>query len=209
VLVFVDESGDPGFRPGSSAFFTVALVLFEEEDEATACDQRIALLRRELRLAEDYEFRFSHNSRRVRSAFLQAIEPYGFFYTAVALNKGSGQLWGPGFQHPHSLYLYVCRLVFENAKQHLRNGTIVVDRSGGNDFQLRLARYLRQRNSGAEEPLVKKVKVQDSHRNNLLQLADYVVGAVNRRIEGKAEWGEYGRYLAMKELRVQVWPPSG
>ena len=33
MLVFVDESGDPGLKlnKGSSAYFIVALVLFEEE----------------------------------------------------------------------------------------------------------------------------------------------------------------------------------
>jgi len=102
MLVFIDESGDPGFMPGSSRFFTVVLVLFEEEDEAIACDNRIQLLRRELRLPEDYEFKFSHNSHRVKSAFLQAVAPYGFFYTAVSLNKVPEKLWGPGFREPNT-----------------------------------------------------------------------------------------------------------
>jgi len=210
MLVFVDESGDPGFDPGSSRFFTVALVLFEEEDEALACDRRIGLLRRELRLSDDYEFKFSHNSRRTRTAFLNAVSPYGFFYTAVSLNKQPEKLWGEGFHDPRSLYLYTCRLVFENAKPFLNQAIVIVDRSGGNDFQYRLARYLKQRGSAeAGTAWIKKIKVQDSKKNNLLQLADYVVGAINRRIEGKPEWQEYRNQLAKKELRVQIWPPEG
>lgn len=49
MLVFIDESGDPGLKieKGSSRYFTVSLVVFEEHDEALACDQRINLLKRE------------------------------------------------------------------------------------------------------------------------------------------------------------------
>ena len=50
MLVFIDESGDSGLKigEGSSRYFTVALVVFEDREEATACDQRIELLKREL-----------------------------------------------------------------------------------------------------------------------------------------------------------------
>lgn len=45
MLVFVDESGDPGMKleGGSTPYFTVALVIFEDHEEATACDLRIPL----------------------------------------------------------------------------------------------------------------------------------------------------------------------
>lgn len=48
MLVFVDESGDPGLKidKGSSPLFIVALVLFEDNEDAKACDTRIDLLRR-------------------------------------------------------------------------------------------------------------------------------------------------------------------
>ena len=50
MLVFIDESGDSGLKvtQGSSRYFTVSLVVFEDHDEALACDKRIELLKREL-----------------------------------------------------------------------------------------------------------------------------------------------------------------
>ena len=106
MLVFVDESGDAGRKldRGSSQYFTVVLVSFNEREEATACDQRIGLLRHELGLPEDFEFHFRHNSHRVRLAFLEAILPYNFFYHAFVLNKDPGKLYGRGFQFKESLY---------------------------------------------------------------------------------------------------------
>lgn len=60
MLVFVDESGDSGLKisQGSSRFFTIALVVFEDHDEAIACDQRITLLKRELSWVEGSEFHY-------------------------------------------------------------------------------------------------------------------------------------------------------
>ena len=81
MLAFIDESGDSGFKleKGSSPYFVVALVMFEDHEEAEACDHRIGLLRRELGYPPDFEFHFAHNSHRVRLAFLQAVAPYDFF----------------------------------------------------------------------------------------------------------------------------------
>jgi len=60
MLVFVDKAGDTGFKlsEGSSQFFVITLVIFDQDDDAVACDQRIALLRRELGFAGNFEFHF-------------------------------------------------------------------------------------------------------------------------------------------------------
>ncbi len=49
MLVFIDESGDPGLNieGGSSKYFIVALVAFDDHDEALAADDRISGLRKE------------------------------------------------------------------------------------------------------------------------------------------------------------------
>ena len=56
MLVFIDESGDSGlkFEHGSSRFFTIALVVFGNNNEAIACDQRIGLLRKELGVCGEF-----------------------------------------------------------------------------------------------------------------------------------------------------------
>lgn len=136
MLVFIDESGDSGLKieEGSSRYFTVALVVFEDREEATACDQRIELLKRELGW-QDGEFHFKRNSERIRLSFLQAVAPYNFFYYGIVINKDPKKLWGEGFRDKHSFYKYACGLVFENAKEKLQNATVVIDESGDLDFR--------------------------------------------------------------------------
>ncbi len=207
MLVFIDESGDPGLKieEGSSKFFIVALVAFEDIAEADACDQRIELLKKELRWKRNREFHFQQNSHKVRCAFLEAVSPYNFFYYGIAINKDPHKLYGDGFRNTESFYKYACGLVFENAKEKLDNAIIVVDKSGNMDFRSQLAKYLKSR-VNTDKTVIKKVKMQKSSGNNLLQLADYVAGVINRSIQHKRYAEEYNRMVAHREIRVQVWP---
>ena len=64
MLVFIDESGDSGFKfdKGSSEFFNVSLVIFNDNDEANACDNRIQLLKKELGKSNNWEFHFKESA---------------------------------------------------------------------------------------------------------------------------------------------------
>lgn len=97
MLVFIDESGDPGLKigKGSSKYFTVALVVFQENAEAEACDQRIELLKREIGWKRHSEFHFQRNSNRVREVFLNAVSPYSFFIMellSIRIQKNYGAM---------------------------------------------------------------------------------------------------------------------
>lgn len=208
MLVFIDESGDPGLKidQGSSRYFTVSLVVFEENDEALACDQRIELLKRELNWDQSSEFHFKSNSDRVREAFLQAVMPYSFFYYSIVINKDPKKLWGDGFKDKMSFYKYACSLVFENAKDKLDCATIIIDKSGNLDFRRQLEKYLKTK-ANTNTRKIKKIKMQDSNRNNLLQLADYVAGAINRSINDKRKYKDkYRKIINRREMQVQIWP---
>jgi len=209
MLVFIDESGDPGLRinEGSSRYFTVALVVFEDPEDATACDQRIGLLKRELGWC-DGEFHFQRNSHRIRQSFLQAVAPYDFFYYGIIINKDPKKLWGDGFRDTQSFYKYACGLVFENAKEKLQNATVVIDESGSLDFKRQLERYIKRRmNQANGSKVIHKMKMQRSKANNLLQLADYVAGTLNYSVRAKGKYGdEYRRIISHREINVQMWP---
>ncbi len=208
MLVFIDESGDPGLKlsQGSSRFFTIALVMFEDKDEAMACDQRIALLKRELGWRENSEFHFKRNSDRVRTIFLKAVAPYNFFYYGIVINKDPQKLWGEGFKNKESFYKYACGLVFENAKDKMRQAIVVIDRSGDLDFRNQLAQYLRRKMNRVDK-VITAVKMQRSEGNNLLQLADYVAGVISRSCTNTKKYtDDYRRLIGHRKMNVQIWP---
>ena len=210
MLAFVDESGDAGRKvgQGSSRYFVVAVVTFADQEDADACDQRIGLLRRELGQDPRFEFHFSHNSRKTREAFLSAVHPYAYFYHVFALNKDPDKLYGPGFNDKLSLYKWCSKTVFENAQPYLNNATVIIDESGSKDFRNELAVYLRRR---IREPdgtrVIRKVKIQRSSGNNLLQLADYVASLSNRALQEKPEAGRLeSHYLSTHKVTSRLWP---
>lgn len=209
MLVFVDESGDTGIsaRAGASDLFVVTLIVFEENDEAQAADDRITVLRRELRKSPTFEFHFQENSDSIRQAFLEAVVPYNFFYFGVVIRKG--RLYREGFPTNEAFYRYVCGLIFENAKPYLDSAIVKIDASGGRRFQRQLASYLKTKvnTSGVAAPHIKKVGSDNSAANNLLQLADMVCGAVARSYRSdKARPDAFRKIIAHREISVRSLP---
>lgn len=199
----MDESGDPGLKldSGSSKYFVVTLVVFEENEEAEALDRRVNLLKHELGLNPFYEMKFNKCNKEIRERFLFSVIAYNFFYFAIVINKE--KLYGEGFGYKESFYKYASGLVFQNAKTHLHDATIIIDGSGSKDFRNELSSYLRKKISGG---YIKKIKLQDSRRNNLLQLADMVSGAVKRSFSEKSDSKVYRDIIKCREIYMQVWP---
>lgn len=208
MLSLIDESGDSGFKigKGSSKYFTIALVIFEDDEEAIACDSRIELLKRELGWKANSEFHFKSNSDKIREAFFKAVLPYNFFYYGFVLDKYSTKLYKDVFKNKDSFYKYTCGLVFENAKNKLIDSTVIIDENGNLDFKRQLAKYLMSKINTNHQKSIKKVKMQKSSSNNLLQLADYVAGAINRSLTEKRKRKHYRNYISLKEISVQIWP---
>jgi hypothetical protein len=208
MLVFMDESGDSGMKGkiGSSPFFVVTCVTFEDADEALGCEERIRQVREDLRLRPASEFHFNSCSHDVRVRFLKAVSPSEFFYHSIVLNKS--RLWGEGFKYKSPFYKYTTGLVFENMKPHLRRATVVLDRCGNREFRSQLAKYLKARINDSNGDLIRRVKMQDSKSNDLLQLADMACGAVARSYaRERKNFSVYRDIIQHRELHVQVWPP--
>lgn len=200
--MFVDESGDTGLKvkEGSSRYFVISLLLFEEHDEAVACDQRIELLKRELKHPTGFEFKFGKLNKSDRLAFIQATLPYSYFYFGVVIDKSQYSTW-PTTQG--SFYKYVCDLAFQVTKPLLKDAVVIIDGRGSREFRREFKTFLRK---VAGRGIVKKVKIQDSHRNNLIQMADMVAGVIQRSYSTKSDKEIYRKAWGAKEMKVETWP---
>lgn len=67
-----------------------------------------------------------------------------------------------------------------------------------------LAKYLRSKINNKNK-LIHKIKMQRSSGNNLLQLADYLAGTINRSISEGGQ-SKFRKIIAHREIRVQIWP---
>lgn len=196
-------------KPGSSSHFVVTLILFSDDEEAEACDRAIASLRAACKLSDKHEFHFNKCSDDLRKKFLTQVRPFKFQYFSIVLNKAA--LYSEGFYHPDSFYKFTTRLVFSSAREFLIDARVIIDKCGDRRFKQQLQTYLKKHmNHDAEDGLViRKVKMEDSKRNNLLQLADMVCGAVARSFREERENGwEFRRLVREREMRVQYWPKN-
>lgn len=207
MLVFIDESGDAGFKfdRGSSPYFTVVAIMFRDSLAASACERAIAELRREQRLSAGYEFHFTHCSDRLRLSFFKKVATEEFQYHAFVLNKK--RLYGSLFSDPETFYHWTVTTVCSNCGSALSDAKVVIDKCGDRRFARRLESTLKCNiNHPDKERRVRKVIMQDSSENELIQLADMVCGAVRVRYGAEDQRAEFCELIRRRQLRVQTWP---
>jgi hypothetical protein len=186
MIIFIDESGDPGFalERGSSKIFVIVCVIFEDELEAEKTAVAIKELRRKLKFSDRMEFKFSGSSRQTRIAFLHSIKPFSFKVRALVVQKDkirSEQLRND----KNSFYSYFIKMVLEHNRGTIFNAKIRIDGSGDRIFRRRFLTYLRKQLNTKERKVMKNVKLVNSKSNVLIQMADMLAGTVRRYKEGE------------------------
>jgi hypothetical protein len=207
MLVFVDESGDPGLKlgQGSTPHFVVTLVIFKDLRVTERVNKAIKAYRVKINFYSQAEFHFTKLKDTYRIGFLEAVAPFEFEYYSIVINKE--KLKGPGFHFKNSFYKYSCRLVMNNAKKVLSNASVIIDGSGDRKFRRELAEYFRKQVNDADNPnRVVKVQMHDSKSDDLVQLADMICGAVARSYSDKPDAKLYRQIIQKREAEVQFWP---
>jgi hypothetical protein len=200
VLVFIDESGDPGFRidRGSSPFFVVAMVIFRSQEAALRTEQAIRDAKAKLHLAR--EFKFNASSHSVRRHFFEAVAGCDFRVRALVVDKTrirSAHLK----THKERFYSYFVRQMMSWDGGRLRDADVRIDGSGDREFKREFAAYLRRHLSGDR---LRSCGFSDSRRDPLIQLADMVVGAIARSYRADRDDKDLWRRMIASKLD-NVW----
>jgi hypothetical protein len=91
------------------------------------------------------------------------------------------KLYGARFKKPKEFYEFSVGIVSENIRPLLDNSKIIIDKNGDRPFRQRFGEGLKRQVRDKEgNCLIKKVTMEASQSNNLLQLADMICGAVVR-----------------------------
>ena len=204
MLVFIDEAWDTGFQfeKQSSHFFTIWMVIFNTQNEAEKCNQRIQLLKNELHFSENYEFHYKKDSDRIKQAFFSAVAPYDFFYYWIIVNKQILDL--ESLKLRESFYSYICSLLFEMARTRLMEANVIIDGGYSKSFDRNLQTYLRKKFNTYNDHKIKKVRTEDSRKNNLLQLADYITSWIHREYSSQKE--SYLNIIKHRAIQIQIFP---
>ena len=200
MLVFIDESGDPGFlvEQGSTPVFVVAMVIFEDGDAARATERVIRDTMTTLRV--EPEFKFNKSRRVVRDAFFLAVRNCPFAVRAIVVRK---DIIRSSFlrTNKRDFYRYFVRQVMANDDGTLANASIVIDGSGDRAFRRMLATQLRRQVGSTK---LKGIKFAKSHSDPLVQLADMCAGAIARSY--RTDRKDRSRWRQMLGPRIDdVW----
>ncbi len=176
MLVFIDESGDPGFKleKGSTPIFVVSMVIFDNADAALETQERVEGLRGELGVRP--EFKFNKSSDTVRDRFFRGIRGCPFATRALVVDKKL--IHSPNLRSvKDSFYKFFIRMVAQHDGGVLEDAKVVIDGSGDRAFKQQFRTYLRR---NVDAGCVRKWELKDSLRDPLIQLADMAAGCIAR-----------------------------
>ena len=181
MLVFIDDSGDSGFKlgKGSTDFFVIAMVCFNDELEAEKVALAIKELKRELNFFENKEFRFFKTSKDHRTRFLNAINKFNFKVRAIVVDKKI--VYSLKLRtDKNSFYSYFIKEALKNSGGEILNAKIKIDGGGDRVFRKSFLGYLKRELNQEQLKIMNRCNLVDSKSNVLIQMADMIAGSINR-----------------------------
>ncbi len=184
MLIFIDESGDAGFKisKGSSSYFVISLVIFDEELDAEETALKIKKLRKALNKSDKFEFKFNKCNRKLREEFLNEIRNCNFRIRSIVMDKE--KIYSKHLRDlATDFYGFSLRMVLQHNGKTIKNAKIRIDGSGERKFRKQLTLYLRKYLNSSNKKIIKNLRFYDSKQNVLIQLADMIAGSIRRDFE--------------------------
>ncbi|MFZ5909853.1 MAG: DUF3800 domain-containing protein [Chloroflexota bacterium] len=193
IRIYVDWSGDPGFRfrRGSSELLIIAAMMADEEIT-------VAPLRERLSMSDDFEFHFSKVDYRIRKEFCSYINAEIEIPGAVVLNVNKQLLPKDSrLKTGEQIIADFVALCVKGLPAHLlQNAILIYD---GKKEQKSFRHILRKTLSDALKPdiYLGEVKAIPASQNDGLQIADMLAGLI--RTDAKS--------VRIKNLKILEYPP--
>lgn len=180
-IIFIDDSGDPSFniKKGSTARFVIACVIFDDELNAEETALALKKYRRSINFPDDMEFKFSKSKDNVKKGFLSVASKFDFRIRAIVVDKNvikSIELKNS----KDSFYNYFIKQVLYHNKGTLEHAKIRLDGHGDAIFRKNLTTYLKKELNSKDNKVINNLRLVDSKKDILIQLADMIAGAIRR-----------------------------
>ncbi|MGI5818114.1 MAG: DUF3800 domain-containing protein [Armatimonadota bacterium] len=199
-LVYIDESGDAGFKvgEGSSPTFIVAAAIFQCGADAEKTANAIHWYRSEvLGKGRNFEFHFTNLKRDWRIGFLKVAAKCPFTIRAIVMQKD--RIWDGTQLKQNSSYFYnyTVGMLLRHTFGQISDAKLFLDGEAGRKSLREMIKYLRKKCNTGEEKVFHDIKfVRKQEGNVLVQLADMVTGAIARSyLEDKKDRHDYRRII--------------
>ena len=203
MLVFIDDSGDPGFNfeRGSSVYFALAAVIFDDNKEAETVSAAINDLRNKLNWKCEKEFKFNKSNLGIRKTFLTTVTKYNFRIRILLVDKR--KIRSPELRsNKNSFYNFMIKELLTHSNGTINNANIYLDGHEDKSYKKAARTYFRkQLNSNSK--IAKKLEFVDSKKNNLIQIADMVASSITR---SKSDKNDAIVYIQIFKNRIEdLW----
>ena len=177
MLVFIDDSGDPGLGARSSPVFVIALVIFDDNLVAEETALAIKKLRRELKFPDTVEFKFHKSRLPVKRKFIETVARYPFRVRAIVVEKTKIRAKGKGADK-ETFFNHIVMTVLKQTNRTVRNAKLRFDKRGERRMRNELRTYLSRELDNKVKNIFTDLKFVDSKKDNLVQLADMIAGCI-------------------------------
>lgn len=202
MLVFIDDSGDPGFKldKGSSKHFVIACVIFDDNLDAEETALKIKRFRRSLGWRDEREFKFNKSTKAIRLQFLEEVKRCPFRVRAIVVDKSI--IRSPELRNnKNKFYNYIIKEVLSKSDGSIQDARIRLDGHEDRAYKKAATTYFRQQ---VHANVIKDMKFVNSKNDNLVQLADMVAGSILRATQAdKSDSQDYKQVI--KARLEDVW----
>jgi len=199
----LDDSGDPGMSGLASSSSHFALAMVQLPDRAPLSE--LGAIRDKFQLPA-FEFKYQKTTAAHKAAFFKAIQRIPFRVRAVVVDKSGLDERFAAMNGQEFSIEFISLLTLRALELDIANDVLVIDGTTPafrRALRIKLSeecRKLKRRN----RPF-KKIISGDSRREDGLQLADMIVGAVRQHVVGI----EGGYYKTFESKVVDLWRVSG
>lgn len=201
--IAIDESGDSGrkFWRGSSKWFILTAVVVPDDMFCGPTCQAVETYRKIN--GNGQELHFAHNSHEQHVEFLEYMHNQEYIFASVCINKRQLIVRKPQvLRNKISLLNFAFDKLFTEIEPWLDHPVVLMDTSGSRHLNSALAHHLMRvfgPGHKGDSKSIEQVKAVDSRSEPLVQLADYVAGAIHHYVDGRyTSTQTYEQYLADK-----------
>lgn len=184
--IFIDESGDPGFKSGSSKYFLMGFAFFPTENYKKSIDNVKNNIQTKTGKVPK-EIKFNKSSHEIRIQLLNRLVDNNGNFGYIYVDKERIYEYLRG--HPEINYIYNQMIFYlienlvdqEQIRDHI---TLYIDqRSKNKDIKKNISTYLKRQIDPVLSPYRLHARFEKSHNSRGIQCADCICGSIHRMIE--------------------------
>lgn len=181
VHVFIDDSGDGGFKvgQGSTSHLVMAACVFRDPKQIELLADAVRACSSKNRV--DSEFKYAKTKDRIRSCFFDCTAHIQYDVRAIIMTEE--WIWSPRYRSsPSKFKSFTIGQLLSHGFGQIHDAKVFIDGQDTKAFGISDAEHVAGIANRPSPGTIAQVRFVDSKANVGIQLADMVAGAINRGV---------------------------